>query len=140
MACSPEAPKFKSTDVTGASFAQDLRLKDHLGNLRKMKDFKDKIDFVAQNVRVKDDAMFDYKFQDFPGFNADAGLAFKPYTIKTVGGALLVAGGLATESSGVSDGMNDETMHRGALMIISGGVVSALFAVVMRATGATSPE
>ncbi|WP_198552330.1 SCO family protein [Macromonas nakdongensis] len=46
MACSQEAPKFKSTDVTGASFAQDLRLKDHNGNLRKMKDFKGKIAVV----------------------------------------------------------------------------------------------
>ena len=58
----------------------------------------------------------------------------------TVCGALLVAGGLATVSAGVSDGMNDETMHRGALMIMAGGVVSAIFAVVMRATGSTSPE
>lgn len=46
MACSPKAMPFKSTDVTGASFAQDLRLKDHLGNLRTMKDFKGKIAVV----------------------------------------------------------------------------------------------
>jgi len=46
MACSQEAPKFKSTDVTGASFAQDLRPKDHNGNLRTMKDFKGKIAVV----------------------------------------------------------------------------------------------
>lgn len=46
MACSPKATPFKSTDVTGASFAQDLRLKDHLGNLRTMKDFKGKIAVV----------------------------------------------------------------------------------------------
>ena len=31
IACSPKATAFKSTDVTGASFAQDLRLKDHHG-------------------------------------------------------------------------------------------------------------
>ena len=43
LACSPETPAFKSTDVTGASFAKDLRLKDHHGNLRTMKDFKGKI-------------------------------------------------------------------------------------------------
>ncbi len=46
MACSPEVTPFKSTDVTGASFAQDLRLKDHHGNLRTMKDFKGKIAVV----------------------------------------------------------------------------------------------
>lgn len=46
MACSPEATPFKSTDVTGASFAKDLRLKDHHGNQRTMKDFKGKIAVV----------------------------------------------------------------------------------------------
>lgn len=61
-------------------------------------------------------------------------------TALTVCGALLVAGGLATAAAGVSDDMNDETTHRGALMIVSGGVLSALFAVVMRATDSTSPE
>jgi len=46
MACSPETTPFKSTDVTGASFAKDLRLKDHHGNLKTMKDFKGKIAVV----------------------------------------------------------------------------------------------
>lgn len=43
MACSPEVTPFKSIDVTGANFAQDLRLKDHHGNLRTLADFKGKI-------------------------------------------------------------------------------------------------
>lgn len=43
VACSPKATAFKSTDVTGASFAKDFNLKDHLGNRRTLKDFKDKI-------------------------------------------------------------------------------------------------
>jgi sulfur-oxidizing protein SoxB len=43
-------------------------------------------DFVAQNVRVREEALFDYRFADFDGFDEDAGLAFKPYTIKEVGG------------------------------------------------------
>ncbi|MEY5030033.1 MAG: hypothetical protein RLZ63_2348, partial [Pseudomonadota bacterium] len=43
MACSPEVTPFKSTDVTGAAFAQDFQLKDHLGNLRTLADFKGKI-------------------------------------------------------------------------------------------------
>jgi sulfur-oxidizing protein SoxB len=44
-------------------------------------------DFVAQNVAVRDEALFDYRFPDFDGFDEDAGLAFKPYIIKEVGGA-----------------------------------------------------
>ncbi|WP_413815790.1 SCO family protein [Hydrogenophaga sp.] len=43
MACSPEVTPFKSTDVTGATFAQDFRLKDHHGNVRALADFKGKI-------------------------------------------------------------------------------------------------
>jgi len=79
-------------------------------------------DFVAQNVRVKDDAMFDYKFQDFPGFNADAGLAFKPYTIKTVGGARVAVIGQAFPYTPIANpqrfipdwtfGINDADMQK----------------------------
>lgn len=43
LACSPDKPVFKSTDITGASFAKDLKLKDHHGNLRTMKDFEGEI-------------------------------------------------------------------------------------------------
>ncbi|MFA5531113.1 MAG: thiosulfohydrolase SoxB [Thiohalomonadaceae bacterium] len=43
-------------------------------------------EFVAHNVRVKEDAAFDYRFADFDGFNEDSGHAFKPYTIRNVGG------------------------------------------------------
>ena len=43
MACSPEVTPFKSTDVTGATFAQDFRLKDQNGNVRTLADFKGKI-------------------------------------------------------------------------------------------------
>ncbi len=48
-----------------------------------IKDFKG--DFVAQNVFVNDDAAFDYKFADFPGFDEDSQRAFKPYVIKQLG-------------------------------------------------------
>ena len=34
MACSPDVAKFKSTDVTGATFAENLRLKDQYGSVR----------------------------------------------------------------------------------------------------------
>ncbi len=52
-------------------------------------------DFVAQNVKVKEDAQFDYKFADFSGFNEDTGAAFKPYTIKQVGGVRVAVVGQA---------------------------------------------
>ncbi len=53
--------------------------------IKNIKDFKG--EFVAQNVAVKEEALFDYKFSDFDGFNEDEGTAFKPYTIRNVGGA-----------------------------------------------------
>ncbi|MBL8388132.1 MAG: SCO family protein [Hydrogenophaga sp.] len=43
LACSPDKQAFKGTDVTGAAFAKDLRLKDQDGNVRTMQDFKGKI-------------------------------------------------------------------------------------------------
>ncbi|MCU7882135.1 MAG: thiosulfohydrolase SoxB [Candidatus Thiodiazotropha sp. (ex Lucinoma aequizonata)] len=56
-------------------------------------DFKG--DFVAQNVRVREEALFDYEFSDFDGFNEDDGNAFKPYVIKQVGGARVAVIGQA---------------------------------------------
>jgi len=52
-------------------------------------------DFVAQNVKVREEALFDYRFEDFPGFDEDTGLAFKPYTIKEVGGVRVAVIGQA---------------------------------------------
>lgn len=52
-------------------------------------------DFVAQNVKVREEAMFDYRFADFAGFNEDSGLAFKPYTVKEVGGVKVAVIGQA---------------------------------------------
>ena len=52
-------------------------------------------EFVAQNVGVSDEALFDYRFADFDGFNEDAGLAFKPYTVKEVGGVRVAVIGQA---------------------------------------------
>jgi protein SCO1/2 len=39
----PEAPRFKLTDVTGASFGKDFALTDHNGQLRTLADFKGKV-------------------------------------------------------------------------------------------------
>jgi len=52
-------------------------------------------DFVAQNVKVREEALFDYRFEDFKDFDPDTGLAFKPYTIKQVGGARIAVVGQA---------------------------------------------
>ncbi len=52
-------------------------------------------DFVAQNVAVREEALFDYRFADFDGFDEDEGLAFKPYTIKEVGGVKVAVIGQA---------------------------------------------
>lgn len=51
--------------------------------IKNVKEFKG--DFVCQNVFVKDDAAFDYRFADFEGFNENTQRAFKPYTIKKMG-------------------------------------------------------
>lgn len=61
--------------------------------IKNVGDFKG--DFVAQNVAVRDEALFDYRFADFGGFDEDVGLAFKPYTIKEVGGAKVAVIGQA---------------------------------------------
>jgi sulfur-oxidizing protein SoxB len=52
-------------------------------------------EFIAQNVGISDEALFDYKFADFAGFNEDEGLAFKPYSIRNVGGVKVAVIGQA---------------------------------------------
>ena len=42
-ACSPEVASYQSVDITGADFAKNLRLADHLGQTRTLADFKGKI-------------------------------------------------------------------------------------------------
>jgi len=61
--------------------------------IKNVKDFNG--DFVCQNVFVKDDASFDYKFEDFEGFNESTQRAFKPYTIKNLGGVRVAVIGQA---------------------------------------------
>ena len=52
-------------------------------------------EFVAQNIKVREEAAFDYRFADFEGWDEDSGLAFRPYTIKEVGGARIAVIGQA---------------------------------------------
>jgi protein SCO1 len=41
--CSPEAPKFRSTDITGADFGKELALTGHDGKPRTLADFRGKV-------------------------------------------------------------------------------------------------
>ena len=79
-------------------------------------------DFVAQNVGINDAALFDYKFADFEGFNEDDGLAFKPYTIKQIGGVRVAVIGQAFPYTPIANpqrfipdwtfGIQDERMQK----------------------------
>jgi protein SCO1/2 len=42
-ACSPDAPKFRSTDITGADFGKELALTGHDGKARMLADFRGKV-------------------------------------------------------------------------------------------------
>ena len=48
-------------------------------------------EFVAQNVRVKEDALFD----GYPAFDEDTGHAFRPYTVKNLSGVRVAIVGQA---------------------------------------------
>lgn len=64
-------------------------------------------DFIGQNVRVKEDALFGDEYatmvEKFDGkglFNEDSGHAFQPYVIKTVGGKRIAVVGQAFPRTG----------------------------------------
>lgn len=42
-ACAPEAPKFRSTDITGVDYGKSLALKDATGRVRTLEDFRGKV-------------------------------------------------------------------------------------------------
>jgi len=42
-ACGNEAPKFKSTDISGAEYGKTLELTDHTGRARRLEDFRGKV-------------------------------------------------------------------------------------------------
>lgn len=58
-----------------------------------VQDFKG--EFVAQNVKVKDDSIFDYPFEDFEHFDDMSLHAFKPYTVRNMNGARVAVIGQA---------------------------------------------
>ena len=42
-ACSPDKPKFNAIDITGADYAKGFTLTDHMGQSRRLSDFKGKV-------------------------------------------------------------------------------------------------
>lgn len=52
-------------------------------------------EFVAQNVKVDETAMFDYVHSDFADYNEESGHAFKPYTIREMNGVRVAVIGQA---------------------------------------------
>lgn len=42
-ACSPDKPKFNAIDITGADYAKGFNLTDHMGQSRRLSDFKGKV-------------------------------------------------------------------------------------------------
>ena len=42
-------------------------------------------EFLAQNCKVKEDALFDYDLADRGDFNEDSGRVFKPYSMRELG-------------------------------------------------------
>jgi len=78
-------------------------------------------EYVCQNVKVKEDALFDYRFADFAGFNEDTGHAFKPYTMKKLGRARVAVIGQAFPYTPIANpqrfipdwtfGINDQDMQ-----------------------------
>jgi len=42
-------------------------------------------EFVSQNCKVREDAIFDYELGDMSDYNEDSGHVFKPYTIREMG-------------------------------------------------------
>jgi len=42
-------------------------------------------EFISQNCKVRDDAIFDYELADIGDFNEDTGHVFKPYVIREMG-------------------------------------------------------
>jgi protein SCO1 len=46
MACTPQAETFQGTDITGANYAKDFKLRDHHGQVRSLGDFQGKVTVV----------------------------------------------------------------------------------------------
>lgn len=79
-------------------------------------------EFVAQNIRVKEDALFDYEFADFKGFDEENGFAFKRYTMRELNGMKVAVIGQAFPYTPIANpsrfiphwtfGINDADMQK----------------------------
>ncbi len=79
-------------------------------------------EFVAQNIRVKEEALFDYKFADFKGFDEENGFAFKRYTLRELNGMKVAVIGQAFPYTPIANpsrfipawtfGINDNDMQQ----------------------------
>jgi sulfur-oxidizing protein SoxB len=80
------ATNLLGVDVMTGHWEFTYRAEEVLANIKKFTG-----EFVAQNVFVKEEALFD----DAPAFDEDSGLAFKPYTVRNLGGTLVAVIGQA---------------------------------------------
>ncbi len=74
-------------------------------------------EFLAQNIKVKEEALFD----GFPAYDENSGFAFKPYTLRNVGGAKVAVIGQAFPYTPIANparfipnwtfGIRDESMQ-----------------------------
>jgi len=81
-----QACNLLGVDVMTGHWEFTYQDKEVLENIREFKG-----EFVAQNVRVKEDALF----EGSPAFDDNTGHAFKPYTIKDLGGVRVAVIGQA---------------------------------------------
>lgn len=71
------ATNLLGVDVMTGHWEFTYHAKEILANIKRFKG-----EFVAQNIFVKEEALFD----GVPAFDEDSGLAFKPYTMRDLGG------------------------------------------------------
>jgi sulfur-oxidizing protein SoxB len=81
-----EALNKLGVDVCVGHWEFTYKAEEVLANVKKLN-----AEFLAQNVHVKEDALFDGS----PAYDEDSGLAFKPYTIKKLGNARVAVIGQA---------------------------------------------
>ncbi len=85
-----EASNLLGVDVMTGHWEFTYLEKEVIANIQASKG-----EFVAQNVRVREDALFDYAYADYPGFDEDSGQAFKPYTLRELNGVRVAVIGQA---------------------------------------------
>ncbi len=111
-----EACNLLKVDVMTGHWEFTYKEKEILDNIQQFKG-----DFIAQNIHVKEDALFDYQYTDFADFNEEDGRAFKPYVIKVVNSRRIAVVGQAFPYTPIANpkrfipdwtfGINDQDMQ-----------------------------